>query len=259
MSPSDRGPRLDERASKRRAPGDVQRMAQALSDPLRADIFDVLAGWLTTATVQQIAEFLGEPAEAVARELAVLEASDLVEPIGSDDAPPYRATREGFFDDEEWAEFPPELRRRFFARLLDKMNARIRTAIAKGGFDPPDVHVSWLPTDLDGLGYQDMVRLLAETLVRAQEIQIAAVQRRAEGVADEEDDIKSSVMLVHFVDHGGSRDDEPSGPLLARALALAELLADEVPRQAPDWHRVAESATALAALARRRANANVVR
>ena len=264
MSSSDRGPRLDERvATRRRTPADTRRMAEALSDPLRADIFDVLAGWMHSGTVRQIAQFLDQPADAVSRELAVLEASDLVEPLadaaaGRDDSPPYRATRDGVFDDEEWAEFPAELRVRFHARLLDKMHARIRSALANGGFDAPDVHVSWIPTDLDGLGYQDVARLLVETSQRAQDIQVAAVERRREGSADDEV-IRSSIMLVHFLDESAPRAEEPPAPLLERVFELTEAIAEEVPRKAPDWHRIADSATALAALARRRANANVVR
>lgn len=233
-------------------------MAEALSDPLRADIFDVLAGWLHTGTVEQIAQFLDQPADAVARELAVLEASDLVEPLAGDPAP-YRATRDGLFDDEEWAEFPAKLRVRFHARLLDKMHARIRSAINNGGFDAPDVHVSWMPTDLDGLGYQDLARLLVDTIYRAQDIQVAAVERRAAGAADDEV-VRSSLMLVHFLDDappGG--EPERAAPLLARMFALTEAIAEEIPGETPDWHRIADSATELAALARRRANANIVR
>src|SRR5215217_5458665 len=151
MSPSDRGPHLTEVAATRDTEADARRMAEALSDPLRGDVFDVLtSGWLPNATAQQIAEFLGESPGDVARQLTVLEASNLVEPLAATadrpgDSPPYRATHDGTFTDEQWAELPVELRRRMLARLLDKMNARIRAAIGKGGFDPPDVHVSWMP------------------------------------------------------------------------------------------------------------------
>lgn len=259
--PSDRGHSVEVAGPSRAA--DTRRMAEALSDPLRSDIFDALCGWLPNATVGQLAEFLGEDAGIVARELAALEACDLVEPLGSatahpGDSVPYRATRDGYISDEEWAEFPPDLRRRLLARTLDKMEERVRAAIGTGGFDSPDVHVSWLPTDLDGLGYQDMVRLLVETLNRARDIQVAAVQRRAEGSA-EEAEIKTSLMIVHFLDGlGEPAGDRDSPPLMARMFALTEAIAEEVPSEKPDWHRVADSATSLAALARRRANANVV-
>lgn len=263
MSSSDRGSHLKEVASTRGRPADARRMAEALAEPLRGDIFDVLAGWKPTATAAQIAEFLGESPEAVARQLAILEECDLVEPLTGPparpgDTPPYRATREGFISDEEWAEFPPELRRRLFARLLEKMNERIRSALGEGGFDEPEVHVSWLPTDLDGIGYSDMVRLLAETLNRARDIQVAAVERRAAGSADDEE-IKSSVMLVHFLDDAASAAQEESTPALEQAFALADAIGDEVAAGSPDWHRLADAATALAALARRRAGASVVR
>jgi len=238
-------------------------MVEARSDPLRGDVFDVLAAWLPNATAGQIAEFLGEDADAVARELLVLEKSDLVEPLSAEparpgDTPPYRVTRDGNITDEEWAQFPPELRRRLLARLLEKMNTRIRSAIAAGGFDGPDVHVSWMPTDLDGLGYQDVVRLLVETINRAGDIQVAAVERRAAGTADDEQ-IRSSLMLVHFIDDGGPAEEAQPAPVAARMFALMETIADELPAESPDWSRIADSATALAALARRRASANVVR
>ena len=265
MPPSDRGAPEDERRPTVVRPGDPRRMAEALAEPLRADIFDTLCGWMPDATAGQIAEFLGVAQEQVAREIAVLQECDLVEPLGDaharpGDTPAYRATHDGYISDEEWEEFPPELRRRLLARMLEKMNERIRAAIGTGGFDAPDVHVSWLPTDLDGLGYQDMSQLLVETLNRAREIQVAAVQRRAEGVADEVE-IKTSLMIVHFLDGlgGPDGDDRRSATLLKRVFALTETIAEEVPSEAPDWHRIADSATALAALARRRANANVVR
>jgi DNA-binding transcriptional ArsR family regulator len=265
MPPSDRSPGVDEppRIAPRSA-DEARRMAEALSDPLRADIFDVLAGWLKTATVQQIAEFLGESPDDVSRELAVLEASKIVEPLADEparpgDSPPYRTTHDGDFSDEEWAEFPPALRRRIFARLLDKMNVRIRSALGKGGFDPADVHVTWMPMDLDGLGYNDMSRLLGETLGRAQDIQVEAVERRVAGTADDVE-VRSSLMMVHFHDAAAAlAEAEDPRPLLAQIFALADDIADEVALDEPDWQRLAESATALARLARRRSQASIVR
>ena len=262
--PSDRSRSVSEVAVARERGAGPRRMAEALADPLRADIFDALCGWLPNATVGQLAEFLGQEPSAVAREVAELEAFDLVEPLANaaahpGDSAPYRATGDGYISDEEWAEFPPELRRRLLARVLDKMQERIRAALGAGGFDAPDVHVSWLPTDLDGLGYQDMVSLLVETLNRARDIQVAAVQRRADGVADD-DEVKSSVMLVHFLDDAATgAPEEPSRSTVMQMFALMEAIGEEVPNEAPDWHRIAESATALAALARRRASANLVR
>jgi DNA-binding transcriptional ArsR family regulator len=263
MSHSNRGPFLGEPVAVPRE-NEPRPMAEALADPLRADIFDALSGWLPTATAVQLADALGQPADDVMRQLRFLEERNLVEPVAPEparpgDSPPYRATRDGFISDEEWADFPPEMRRRLLARLLDKMNERIRAAIGQGGFDAPDVHVSWLPTDLDGIGYQDLVRLLAETLNRARDIHVAAVQRRADGTADEVE-VQTSLMIVHFLDGLGEAGAEPaSAPLSARMFALTEAIAEEVPNEAPDWHRVAECATALAALARRRAAASIVR
>jgi len=263
MPPSKRGPHVDEPSATFRSARDMRRMAEALSDPLRADIFDVLLGWLHTATVRQIAEFLGESPDDVWREVDVLERSDLIEPVAEagahpDDSPPYRAIRDGLFTDEEWAELPPELRRRLLARMLDKMNARIRSAIGKGGFDAPDVQVIWMPTELDGLGHNDLTRLVAEMLQRAQDIQVAAVERRAAGTADEVG-VNSSLMIVHFADDAATAVEEDPGPLLAQIFALADEIGDHVAADAPDWQKLAESATQLARLARRRSQASVVR
>lgn len=262
MSPSKRDRRADAQLSVVPPARDPRHIADALSDPGRAEVFEAL-GWLGTATADEIARFTTLPRAQTAEHLSVLEAHDLVEPIA--DAPtggsaPYRATRETLITDEEWAEFPRALRRRLLARMLGRMDDRVRSALRRGGFDAADVHVSWMPTDLDGIGYQDVVRLLAETLHRAGDIQAAAVERRASGAADDIA-VRSEIVLLHFrheAEDVEPEEDPATRPLAERMHELADAIADEMPRERPDWHRVADDAAALAALARRRAGATVL-
>lgn len=261
MPPSKRARRGDAQLSVVPPARDPRHIADALSDPARADVFEAL-GWLATATAEDIAQFMSIPSAQAAEHLAVLEAHDLVEPIADapGGSPPYRATRESLITDEEWAEFPRALRRRLLARMLDKMDDRVRSALRRGGFDAADVHVSWMPTDLDGIGYQDIVRLLAETLHRAGDIQAAAVERRASGAADEES-VRSEIMLLHFrheAEDVEPEQEEATRPLVERMHELADAIGDQMPRERPDWHRVAEDAAALAVLASRRAGATVL-
>jgi hypothetical protein len=242
-------------------PSSPRRLAEALAVPLHADVFDALC-WLANGTVPQLCQFLGHPAREIEGAVARLVEADVIEPIGPRPAAPgepvaYRTTRDGLITDEEWAEFPPELRRRLLGRQVDKMYERMRDALNAGGFDPPDVHLSWMPADLDGIGYQDMVRLMEETLNRARDIQVATVERRAAGSSDGEE-IKTSVMLLHFLEPPGAADG-PEPKVLERMKDLSAYLTGEVPAESPDWERIAESATTLAALARRRAAASVVR
>jgi DNA-binding transcriptional ArsR family regulator len=237
---------------------DPRRIGEALRDPLRSDVFDALTGWLGQATAARIAEFLRVPPAAVEQALAVLVSHDLVEPLEEGPSPAFRATQEGLISDEEWAEFPAELRRTLLARNLEKMHERIRGAVERGGFDAADVHLSWVPTDLDELGYQDMVRLLTETLNRAQAIQAAVVERRATGEADESS-LRTDLMMLHFLQDGGTAAPAPPRSTLERAMALSDSIADEVASETTDWQRIAAQALELAELARRRGTARVVR
>lgn len=242
--------------SNRRAP--ARDIVEALGHPLRSEIFEGLTSWLGTATVAELAEFAGAGIEEVAQHVAVLERSDLVEPISArGDAPAaetaYRATREPLVDEEEWAAFPPAVRRRLVTRSLEKLEERLWAAIPRGGFDGADVHVSWVPTELDERAYAEMSALLRETLERAFAVHAESVQRRADGTL-EGDEVRTELVMMHFR-REGTHATPPSTAASAaareRLYALTDDIASEIPGDAPDWARIAGRARELAAVAER--------
>ncbi|MDQ3741473.1 MAG: helix-turn-helix domain-containing protein [Actinomycetota bacterium] len=231
-------------------------VAEALADPLRAEVFDELAGWLGTATVAELSELVGAAVDEVARHLAVLERCDLVEPVttaGATGDVAYRATREPLVRDEAWTELPPAVRRQLLTRKLEKIEQRIWAAVARGGFDRPEAQVSWLPAELDERGAAEMSALMAETLERALDVQGRSVQRRADG-ATEGTEVKTDLMLLHFRRESG-RATPPgvgsTGPVRERLYSLSDAIAATLPAGTPDWPALAAVARELAAIAER--------
>ncbi len=235
-------------------------VVEALVHPLRSEIFDALTGWLGTATVAELAELTESRVEDVVRDIAVLDRCGLVEPVsdGDRDAPidvstAFRATRDPAVDDEEWAQFPASLRRKLAARSLENLEEQVWAALARGGFDGADAHVSWVGLELDDRGRAEMAEALAQMLERARVAQSRSAARRAEG-ATQGEECETDLMLLHFR-RGTESDSEPgTGPGAAareRAFGLSEEIAAEVPDGEPDWARIAGRARELAALAER--------
>lgn len=239
-----------------RAP--AKEIVEALGHPLRSEIFEGLTSWLGTATVAELAEFAGAAIDEVAQHLAVLERSDLVEPVSAGGHVPaaetaYRATREPLVDEAEWAAFPPSVRRRLVTRSLEKLEERLWAAIPRGGFDGADVHVSWVPTELDERAYAEMSALLRETLERAFAVHAESVQRRADGTL-EGDEVKTELVMMHFRREGTHATPSSTAAAVAareRLYGLSEDIAAEIPGDAPDWARIAGRARELAAIAER--------
>lgn len=229
------------------------RILELVEDPLAYVVFSVTteAG---AGTASAIAEFLGERQEDVAQRLVALERHGLVEAVGEPGSETaYRPTRDAMFTDDEYAAFTPEQRRTLFTMGLERMQARIGTSLADGGFDAHDTHVSWLPLDLDREGYDEAVRLTLATFERARDIQAGVVDRRVAGTS-EGGDVRTDLMLLHFQRSSSGPTAAPARAatdLRERTYALADHIADAVAVHEPDWQVLAARAHELAALAQR--------
>ncbi|HEV2811939.1 MAG TPA: hypothetical protein VGW10_01700 [Solirubrobacteraceae bacterium] len=225
-------------------------LPEPLRDALAVQVFSALTAPVVDGTPTAIAQFIGATVDEVMERLDLLQRHDLAEPVTGSTGPEaaYRATRDALVTDEEWALIPVAGRRRLFAAALEVIEERTWTAMARGGFDADDVHVSWVPADLDRQGYEDVVRVTAEALDRIRDIQAAVVQRRAEGASDGES-VKTDLMLLHFRRAG---DEAPAADELGldeeRTYELSENVADGLTSEEPDWRGLAVPARQLAAL-----------
>jgi DNA-binding Lrp family transcriptional regulator len=242
------------------APATRSLVQQALSHPHRLLLVELLTvdG---PATAAQLAAKTGRSRSSVANQLRRLEECGAVERIapaadGGRSAATYRAMiRSMVVDTDEWAAFPLAVRRALFEAELGRVGRHVRTALARGGFDRPDVHLSWSPARLDETAYAELAALLDETLFRALAIQAGAADRRERGVPQGEE-VVSEFLLVHF-ERDATDVAEPLVPgsedgseaMVTRMHEVSEALGEELPSEAPDWGLVASLAGALYELA----------
>lgn len=108
----------------------------------------------------------------------------------------YRGVARAYFDDEEWARLPGELRCRISRTMLQGMIARAEGAILAGTFDSrPDRHLSWVAIEVDEHGWNDLTAALELALERVKEIRDESRQRIAESP---EQSIRMTVGLLGF-------------------------------------------------------------
>ncbi|HEX2084801.1 MAG TPA: hypothetical protein VHF89_03895 [Solirubrobacteraceae bacterium] len=239
------------------------RILRALAHPVRLHAAYLLTGEPMSA--DRLAALLGRPQGEVVEHLRVLEDCSAVEKaIDPQEPERYRSIIRPILNDDEWERLPASLRREMFGSLLQQIAEHVDTALASGGFDRPDAHVSWTTMRLDAAAYRRVVDLLAETLERAMAIQAEAEQRQRDDAATE-DDLGTEIVLLHFlrdrdtiappapVRHGTAPDSADEA--VARMYSLAEDIADELPQAKPDWKRLAECALELGGLARQRMDA----
>ncbi len=128
----------------------------------------------------------------------------------------YRGVARAFFSDEEWAELPAHLRPRISRTMLSGLIARAEGAILAGTFDSRlDRHLSWLPLEVDEVGWGALKDKLAGTLEDVRTIRDESLERIAKSG---ETPIRVTVGIlgfespppsILFFSGGGEVPDEP--------------------------------------------------
>ena len=109
----------------------------------------------------------------------------------------YRATAQPWLDDKQWARLPAAFRRKTLGRTLSEILEAAAGASQTGGFDHPEVTVNRMPLELDEQGWNDVVKLLNETLETALKIQADSQKRQGEPGADEAS-VRTELGVLHF-------------------------------------------------------------
>ncbi len=151
----------------------------------------------------QLARQMDEPIGTVAyhtRILLDLEAIELVETAQRRGATEhfYRATIRPFFSDDDYALLPSDMRREIVKPALRAIFDDAADALATGGFDGAEVHVSRVPLELDEQGVQELAALLMETVQRAIDLQAESTNRRAGASGDAAAGTVSELAIMHF-------------------------------------------------------------
>ena len=186
-------------SAKTDTPNAQQRLFKALGHPLRQRILVHLNE--KVASPSELSSELDVPIGNVAYHVKILVENEAVELVDTAQRRGaiehfYRATVRPELSDEHWARLPLSVRRALFDDTIQDIWTHVAAAAGEGGMDDARTHVSWVPLDLDELGYRDVVALLGETLERVMGIQ-AEVEDRAEanGGAREH---QTEVAILHF-------------------------------------------------------------
>jgi DNA-binding transcriptional ArsR family regulator len=176
-----------------------QRLAKALSHPMRTHILAILNEQV--ASPNEIADMLGERLPNVSYHVRVLLDLGCLELVRTAQRRGaiehfYRALKRPFFSDRDWKRLPPSGRRAVSDVALQMVWEDVAEAVDAGTFDARlDRHLSRSPFTVDEKGWGELHDLLAKTLEEAQRIAARSATRlmRGEGTG-----IPSEVVLMHF-------------------------------------------------------------
>jgi DNA-binding transcriptional ArsR family regulator len=180
--------------------GVEQIVAKAFAHPLRVQILIILNE--RVASPNLLSQELEQSLNLVAYHVRVLEKYDCIELVDTKQRRGatehfYRATRRQFLSDREWARLPESLRPGLSGAMLKAAFDDIDDAVTKDTFDElEDRHLSRTPMVVDKQGWDEVSKLLSETLDRVLEIQSESSERLTKS---DEDGMLSKVEMLHFL------------------------------------------------------------
>lgn len=181
-------------------------LVKAISHPDRVLALNILNERVASPT--ELARELNVPVNYIAYHVRQLEKYDCVELVKT--APRrgatehwYRATRRGYFRDEEWMRVPLSLREPLVRTVLTKLGEDVSTSIDDGKFEGrADRHCTHTSGLVDEEGWSEVQDLLTEMLERYLAIQAASRERSGDS---DEPMVRMGVSLIGF-EMGGDPD-----------------------------------------------------
>lgn len=179
--------------------GITQQLAKALAHPLRVRILSSLHKGISSPN--QLAQELGEPLGNVSYHVKTLLEYDCVELVKTEPRRGavehfYRATDRAFLSDSDWAKIPASARKGISGVLLESIGQSATEAMAAGTIEArSDSHLTETPLQLDKKGWNDLNKVLAEAVKKANSIQKEAKKRLAD---EDADPIATKLAIMHF-------------------------------------------------------------
>lgn len=176
-----------------------QRLVKALAHPLRVQILMILNERM--ASPNELSKELDEGLSQVSYHVKVLKDFECIEMVKTEPRRGavehyYRATDRAYLSDSDWANLPDSVKPGMSVSLLRMMMDDVVGALQGGTFNArDDMHISWTPAIVDGQGWDEMARLLAETLEKAMSIQTKSASRLTKS---DQEGIPASVVMMHF-------------------------------------------------------------
>lgn len=179
--------------------GITQQLAKALAHPLRVRILTSLHKGISSPN--QLAQELGEPLGNVSYHVKTLLEYDCVELVKTEPRRGavehfYRATERPFLNDAEWAKIPASARKGISGAILEAIGEDATKAMVSGTIDAhTDTHLSRTPLLLDQQAWDELTKMLEETLNRAMELGEEAANRLADS---DEKPIPTTLGILRF-------------------------------------------------------------
>lgn len=176
-----------------------QRLAKALSHPLRGRIFAILNE--RVASPNEIAEILDERLPNVSYHVRVLVDLECIELIRTAQRRGaiehyYRALRRPFFTDRDWKRLPQSGRQAIADVGLQLIWEDVSAAIEAGTFEgQPDRHLSRSPLVVDQQGWGELRDALNAVLDESERIAKRSSDRLARS---DEKGVKTRLVIMHF-------------------------------------------------------------
>jgi DNA-binding transcriptional ArsR family regulator len=175
------------------------RIAKALSHPMRARILGILDE--RVASPNEIAEMIDERLPNVSYhvrallDLGCIELVDTAQRRGAIEHY-YRAVVRPFFSDGDWKRIPHSGRQAISDAALKEVWEDVSAAMRSGTFESrPDRHLSHTRLVLDQEGWNDLAKVLKETLDAVARIESASASRLK---SSDEDGIPTAVVAMQF-------------------------------------------------------------
>ncbi len=179
--------------------GITQQLAKALAHPLRVRILTSLNRGISSPN--QLAQELDEPLGNVSYHVKTLLEYDCVELVKTEPRRGavehfYRATERAFFSDADWAKIPASARKGIDGVILEAIGQDATQAMIEGTIDKrTDTHISRTPLVLDEAGWDELTKILKDTLESAMKIGEESASRLAK---DKAEGIPTSLSLLRF-------------------------------------------------------------
>jgi transcriptional regulator with XRE-family HTH domain len=177
------------------------RLIRALENPLRTRL--LTSCFERPRSARDLSYECDVPLDEVLEQLDVLVRTEAVERVVRAGEVMFHGIVWHMLNDRQLAYFPVEFRRRQVTYVLDLIQDDVRAAMASGGFDGETVHLSRSPQRLDARGYESIVALLTDVLLRALQINAESDARRTYGETEEE--IETELAILHFHREAGGR------------------------------------------------------
>jgi DNA-binding transcriptional ArsR family regulator len=197
-------------------------VAKALAHPLRTRILAALEN--RTASPTELASEMDAPLGVVSyhvRRLHALRFLKLVKRV------PRRGAVEHYYTtvagpritDEAWMSTPTIVKQATISAALTELGSQATSALAGGGFDRSDCHLTRTPVTVDAQGWKEISHELSAMLARIQEIEAESHERLVR--SDHGDEQRATVGLMLFQSTTSAPAERAPAPRRTRSRAKA--------------------------------------